>query len=138
MHSVPSAVWHGIPAPRSEHSDDGTSRSGSVWAGNAYLDSSVHGTTAGPRRSDSWRARVAAGGGDGVDIEAIAGIAAVDIALARGEVARIVARQPARRVGRSNTNADKYKESYFRADQFDTVADGYEFTNLSPNKWTIR
>lgn len=104
MHSVPSAVWHGIPAPRSEHSDDGTSRSGSVWAGNAYLDSSVHGTTAGPRRSDSWRARVAAGGGDGVDIEAIAGIAAVDIALARGEVARIVARQPARRVGRSNTN----------------------------------
>ena len=104
MHSVPSAVWHGIPAPRSEHSDDGTSRSGSVWAGNAYLESSVHGTTAGPFRSDSWRARVAGGGGDGVDIEAIAGIAAVDIALARGEVARIVARQPARRVGRSNTD----------------------------------
>ena len=105
MHSVPSAVWHGIPAPRSEHSDDGTSRSGSVWEGNAYLDSSVHGTTARPRRSDSWRARVAGGGGDGVDIEAIAGIAAVDIALARGEVARIVARQPARRVGRSDTTA---------------------------------
>lgn len=104
MHSVPSAVWHGIPAPRSEHSDDGTSRSGSAWAGNAYLESSVHGTTAGPFRSDSWRARVAGGGGDGVDIEAIAGIAAVDIALARGEVARIVARQPARRVGRSNTD----------------------------------
>ncbi len=94
-------VWQDIPAPRSEHSDQSryTSRSGSLWGGVAFFDSSVHGTTT-RHRSDSYTERtrrIQNGGHGGIDVEALAGIAAVDIALARGEISRIVARQPARR-----------------------------------------